>query len=269
MFSAIRKRMHVSPATMIASLALVFAMSGGAYAASKYVITSSKQIKPSVLKSLQGKAGPAGPAGPAGAAGVGAAGAQGAQGAQGPQGPAGTNGEKGEKGATGTTGTSVTSKEVKIGEAACNKEGGSEFTAGASKTTACNGKTGFTETLPSGSTEKGAWGTTPYAATAGEIAIDTISFGIPLATAPEPHYLKVGETLSGHCTGTAEAPTAVAGNLCVYAGIEAPNREQLAIVSAGNGSAAPGAGKTGALILVSSTNGGEAQFWGTWAVTAP
>ncbi len=156
MFSAIRKRMHVSPATMIASLALVFAMSGGAYAASKYVITSTKQISPKVLKSLQGKAGPAGPAGPAGAAGVGAAGVQGAQGAQGPQGPAGT-GEKGEKGTTGTAGTSVTSKEIKPGEPACNKEGGSEFTAGASKTTACNGKTGFTATLPSGKTETGTW----------------------------------------------------------------------------------------------------------------
>ncbi len=266
MFSAIHKRMRVSPATVIASLALVFAMAGGAYAASKYVITSTKQIKPSVLKSLQGKAGPAGPVGPAGAAGAGAVGAQGAQGAQGPPGPAGANGEKGEKGAPGTPGTSVTSKEVKIGEAACNKEGGSEFTAGASKTTACNGKTGFTETLPSGKTEMGAWAATPFVASASEITIDTISFSIPLATAPTPHFMKFGET-SAECKGTAEAPTAVAGNLCVYTAIEV-NRAEVGIASPGNGSLTPGAGTTGAMVLVESKAAGPAEFWGTWAVTA-
>ncbi len=87
MSSAIRRRMHLSPATVIASLALVFAMTGGAYAASKYVITSTKQIKPSVLallkKSANGKPGANGAQGPGG--GQGPAGAQGPGGAQGPK----------------------------------------------------------------------------------------------------------------------------------------------------------------------------------------
>ena len=39
----------------MATLALIFAMSGGAYAASHYLITSTKQIKPSVLGHLKGK----------------------------------------------------------------------------------------------------------------------------------------------------------------------------------------------------------------------
>lgn len=47
MFSRIRKRLTYANVAM--TMALVFAMSGGAYAAKKYVITSTKQIKPSVL----------------------------------------------------------------------------------------------------------------------------------------------------------------------------------------------------------------------------
>jgi len=60
-----------SPATTIASVALFFSLAGTGLAAGKYLITSTKQIKPSVLSSLKGKEGPrglqgiAGPAGPA------------------------------------------------------------------------------------------------------------------------------------------------------------------------------------------------------------
>ena len=55
--------------TLIASLALFFALGGTAIAAKHYLITSTKQIKPSVLKQLHGAQGPQGPAGPQGAAG--------------------------------------------------------------------------------------------------------------------------------------------------------------------------------------------------------
>jgi hypothetical protein len=54
----LRVRKHITYTNVAMTLALVFAMSGGAYAAKKYVITSTKEIKPSVLKQLQGKAGP-------------------------------------------------------------------------------------------------------------------------------------------------------------------------------------------------------------------
>ena len=66
MLSAIRKRLTYANVAM--TLALVFAMTGGAYAANKYLITSTKQISPKVLKSLKGATGTNGAAGPAGAA---------------------------------------------------------------------------------------------------------------------------------------------------------------------------------------------------------
>jgi hypothetical protein len=50
-----RLRGQINASTVVATLALVFAMSGGAYAASQYLITSIKQIKPSVRAQLKGK----------------------------------------------------------------------------------------------------------------------------------------------------------------------------------------------------------------------
>lgn len=82
-----------SPTTIIAALALFFALGGSAIAANHYLITSTSQIKPSVLSKLHGHAGVEGPQGTVGVAGAngsnGAPGPQGPQGSQGPQGPSG------------------------------------------------------------------------------------------------------------------------------------------------------------------------------------
>jgi hypothetical protein len=64
--------------TVIAGLALFVALGGTAAAARHYLVTSTSQIKPGVLRALKGKAGRAGIQGP-----------QGSQGVPGPQGPAG------------------------------------------------------------------------------------------------------------------------------------------------------------------------------------
>lgn len=77
-------RRHLSYANVVATMALVFAMSGGALAAKHYLIDSTRQIKPSVLKALQGRTGKTGPQGLTGA--TGATGAQGLQGKEGPPG---------------------------------------------------------------------------------------------------------------------------------------------------------------------------------------
>lgn len=86
-------------ARALALVALAVAIGGGtAFAGVHYIITSTKQIKPSVLKALR-KAGPAGP--------------QGAQGPKGDTGSAGTNGTNGKDGAVAayyaSTGTSPVS----------------------------------------------------------------------------------------------------------------------------------------------------------------
>jgi hypothetical protein len=66
-------------------------MSGGAFAASHYLITSTKQISPKVIKKLHGKAGKTGLAGPTGATG-----APGKEGPTGKVGPAGKEGPAGK-----------------------------------------------------------------------------------------------------------------------------------------------------------------------------
>ena len=83
-------RRRLSYANVTATLALVFAMSGGALAANHYLINSTKQINPKVLKSLKGSTGKAGANG--------ANGANGATGATGPGGPAGPQGSQGPAG---------------------------------------------------------------------------------------------------------------------------------------------------------------------------
>jgi hypothetical protein len=102
-------RKRLSYANVTATLALVFAMSGGAMAANHYLITSTKQINPKVLKKLTGKpgtngtAGATGPTGPAGSPG--AAGAKGEAGSPGKNGEPGKEGKQGEEGQRGPSDT--------------------------------------------------------------------------------------------------------------------------------------------------------------------
>jgi hypothetical protein len=88
---------RLSYANVLATLALFFAMSGGALAATHYLINSTKQINPKVLKKLKGKTGATGAAGAAGAAG-----AQGKEGGQGKEGKQGLRGEEGLEGEPAT-----------------------------------------------------------------------------------------------------------------------------------------------------------------------
>jgi hypothetical protein len=275
MFTTIRKRITLTNTALIA--ALVFAMTGGAYAASKYVITSTKQISPKVIKSLQGKAGANGPAGPAGAPG--AAGPAGPAGT-GTQGPAGNNGEPGAK---GTNGTSVTSTVLATENAHC-KEGGSEFTAAEGKKTyACNGSPWTVGTLPSGKTETGmlAISGMPVILGGSPLMKAAISFPIPLDEGAKVNIIGIeeGENEANAklpeeggvqvCKGNQAAPLAEPGHLCIFLSTE--RRVAGVGTSAPPGGTEGSTGEEGVIFAASgepeSTEKGL-EILGVWTVTA-
>jgi hypothetical protein len=237
-FSVLRRRVTFANVGVV--VALVFAMSGGAYAASKFLITSTKQISPKVLKSLKGSTGPAGPAGPTGVTGP--------AGPAGVAGPAGSAGGKCEKGEAGSNGVSVASVESKSKVGPC-KEGGSEFRSAGGTTYACNGEKGAPgapgkngtfgdEPLPAGKSLIGTWGGSGYSGVelsfatieeAGRVQVN-VSFPEPVSPAialSNTEYIGVGEgekqaneslaIKEGKCKGTAEEPAAEEGYLCVFA----------------------------------------------------
>lgn len=263
-FSSIRRRMRLSPAGVIAVGALVLALAGSAWAAKKYVITSTSQIKPSVLKSLQGKAG-----------------APGAPGSPGAQGPAGSAGKDGSPGAPGKDGVSVTSKDFEGEKGPC-EVGGAEFSSASATTYACNGETGFTEALPKEQTLAGLWAASGNESS--DQAIAPISFAFPLVSAPtalyifasgaealsvtpagEPGFVGEKSAVEAACPGTAASPKAEPGFLCVYMGAEN---------SMGFGGAEFTAlgtpTKYGTLVLCEQSLAKKGAYArGSWAVTAP
>lgn len=248
MFKSIRQK-QLNATTAIAILALVFGMTGGAWAAKKYLITSTKQISPSVLKALKGAAGkngvngvsgPTGPAGPTGPGGAqGGSGAKGETGTEGKQGPQGVPGEKGQKGTTGSPWTPESQ-------------------------------------LPEKATETGAWLFGPVANGA-EVRIVIASFTVKLKEALDlshVHYINAKgkeeplpgeEVTSTACLGTVSAPTATSGNFCIYAA-EAKSVETGTVAITRPDNSEPGASATGAIQQFNAiANGAEAH--GAWAVT--
>jgi hypothetical protein len=101
----------------------------------------------------------------------------------------------------------------------------------------------------------------------GEIAPETsISFPIPLASAPALHIIPVGGPSTGACPGTASSPSAAGGNLCIY--------ESTTVGTTGFSlpdGLNPVAGPTrfGLPGLLGASGNGDYIARGAWAVTAP
>ena len=230
MFSTLRTRFGIPG--VISVMALVFAMFGGAYAASNSSDGGKATASAKAKKGPRGPKGPKGDTGPAGSAGP-----------QGPAGPAGAKGDAGNPGSPGANGKSV----ALINEAPGDCDGGGftyEVEGSGKENEVCNGEEG-TEgspwtvggTLPSGATETGVWGSSiPENGTGAGKLYYPISIPIPLAEAPEPIFVGPTEASKLGCPGRGGAdggasesfpatgkyeptiPRADPGKLCVYAG---------------------------------------------------
>ncbi len=236
MFSTLRTRFGIPG--VISVIALVFAMFGGAYAASN----SSGGGK--ATASAKAKKGPRGPKGATGPAGP-----------QGPAGPAGAKGDAGANGSNGSNGTNGTSAITAAYSGAECANGGVEVKSASPTAYVCNGEdgqTGFTETLPSGKSETGTWGFTK-GATVSQLV--PISFNIPLASSVPAHYLTYEDEPTAECPGSGEEPAAAPGNLCIY-----EVEETYATYSNSRNL------KSGAVLTFLNVAAGG---YGTWAVTAP
>ena len=120
--------------------------------------------------------------------------------------------------------------------------------------------------LPSGKTVRGAYTISDTALNAGNTATTAISFGFQLSSAPTAHYIVPGGA-NANCPGTAAAPQANPGHLCVYEGYRAN------ILTGGFLDPLDWVGGTirpwGTQLWFSAAGAGNFRIAGSWAVTAP
>jgi Collagen triple helix repeat (20 copies) len=276
MLSPLRNRFGIPG--VISVIALVFAMLGGAYAASDDSGSGSKaSASAKAKKGPRGPKGPKGPVGPAGPQGpAGPAGAKGDTGAAGSNGTNGKDGEDGTDGTDGIDGTSVTTSAASTEEC---PSGGIKVTSASPPAKVCNGQTGFVETLPSEATEKGTWW---FQATNDPEQYAPVSFPIPLSVADaasikETHVsTEKAEDFEAECPGTINDPKAEPGALCFYINsTEFLNTREGGITgvlrpdsNGEEGIETTGVGTTGVLLFFSGALQ-QQHMGGTFAVTAP
>jgi hypothetical protein len=270
MFERIHQKLGTA-GFIISIVALVAALSGGAYAATNSgggKATASAKAKQGP-RGKTGKTGPAGPAGPVGPVGP-----------AGPKGDAGAAGSNGTPGTPGAAGKSVTV--TAAGGSECEGHGGAivKQEGAASGTEVCNGEPGeegspWTDggTLPSEATETGVW---QFISAGKAEEFLPISFPIPL-TATAAGEITIQSVPNGHqptadCPGTSEEPQAEPGFLCIYGSsfqtagfLGTPNTGYKPVSSGGEEEGVIG---SGTLLYFEETTAGS-HGTGSFAVTAP
>jgi Collagen triple helix repeat (20 copies) len=276
---------------VIALIALVAALGGGAYAASGGLTGKQKKEVEKISKKYAGKPGAKGKQGPAGTSGpkgdTGAAGANGTSGSAGTKGEPGGRGEEGEPGESGLNGKSVLNGTTVPGaglgttgdfyiDTATNEIYGPKAGTNWGTPTSLKGESGFTETLPSGKTETGVYAA---GAEAGgffleELIFKELSFPIPLAAGIEADHVKIvtgsapAECENASHPGLASEanPEAAPGYLCIFQDII----KGLTFEEASAPGGVNAVGTAGTLLAYSvSPTATEAYTRGSWAVTAP
>jgi hypothetical protein len=270
MFSRIRR--HVNATTVLAIVALVFAMTGGALAVGGHGgaspagagASAALSSKAAAAVALVAKATPAASAAKAKARGkTGPRGPAGKEGKPGKEGPAGKEGAAGKEGPAG--------KEGKEGQEGKEGKEGKEGEKGKAGKPGAPGQTGFTETLPAEKTETGSWS---YSGLKETLFLVPISFAIPLPAPLEEkdvHWVAAGGASTAECPGSAEKPAAKPGNLCVYASFlnGTTSNATPGFIDSSSAIFAGGAGTAGAVLSFGTAEGASVAGYGTWAVTAP
>ena len=216
----------------------------------RYVITSTRQMSPKVLKALKGakrqggrerRAGPGRP-----------------RGAHGPSGRCWRQGRKRRCGQRRPPQEKAQDREERHDQL-------------------------FTETLPPGKTLRGEWNLSENVSAPSKFVISSVSFGIPLASVPTAVYVRAHEAAPEGCIGNSKEPGAEPGHLCVFADNEEnteteafPSIKDPAICPLGKSTVAEclfgaegrGAEPSGFGIETLSHEAGYVDLSGTWVVTA-
>jgi hypothetical protein len=261
------------PGLTVAVIALIFALAGGAFAASGGLSGKQKKETEKIAKKFAGKPGPAGKAG-----------ANGATGPAGSQGSPGAKGDKGDAGLQGPPGKSVEVKAIAAGGSECEERNGALVKEKGASTgvEVCEGSPWTAGgTLPSGATETGTFsvqGSIENKSEKEHGLFTTISFPIPLSLPLDADHVKLVVGLPGpECQtsagdfGNAEEPVAQPGYLCVFIGGENAGTfyEQIEPLGSGFLDNASGAGTSGARIRFEPPTEEFAFANGSFAVTAP
>jgi hypothetical protein len=131
LFQRLRKRLGANgPGLTVAVVAMLVALTGGAFAASGALTSKQKKEVTKIAKKFAGVPGAPGATGPVGA--------------KGDQGPAGKEGLAGKNGGSGTNGKNVIVTSIPSGEVVCNERGGAlvEEEGAPPGAEVCNGTSG-------------------------------------------------------------------------------------------------------------------------------
>lgn len=188
---------RTNPATILALVALIFAATGGAYAATGGGDGLHARGNIAAKKKKKSNNNIRGPAGPRGA--TGAVGPAGSTGGTGPAGPAGPKGESGPAGSNGAAGESL---KVAVAGSEC-KEGGTSFSNSIWSGYVCNGEKGKAGS-PGSSGAPGTAGTSATTGTFSGAQNGCKEGGIEVKSASPTVYVCNGEKGTNGQTGFTE-----------------------------------------------------------------